>query len=115
MDVGLPTKESAYAPMQSADVLRKVFGIMTAYELAQALEVTTETLGTWRNKDQGPKHVKLGKQVFYRLADVWDWIDEQAGDVIEEDVEEDTEEDVEEPNCTEPVAVWDPETASDGE
>lgn len=114
MDVRLPNEEGSYASYMPADVVRATFGILTAYELAQALEVTTETLGTWRNKGQGPKHVKLGKQVFYRLVDVEDWIYEQAGDDDIGGLLAALEEGACEEPVEEPVSVKDPEETKDG-
>lgn len=117
MDVRLPTEEAAYGGYAAPEIVRAVFGILTAYELARALEVTTETLGTWRNKDQGPKHVKLGKQVFYRFLDVEDWIDEQAGDGFDgflEGLDPPTSEEIDALLAAETVAVKDPDDVSDG-
>lgn len=45
-------------------------GLVTPAELAQALEVTEQTLATWRSMHKGPAYVRFGKQVYYRLTDV---------------------------------------------
>lgn len=54
--------------------LRASLGIMSAEDLATALEVTEETLATWRKNGGGPTHAKLGKAIFYRVLDIYDWI-----------------------------------------
>jgi predicted DNA-binding transcriptional regulator AlpA len=58
------------------DTTREKLGLITPEELAAALEVTTTTLQTWRVQDYGPRFVKLGKGVFYRYAEVQEWIAE---------------------------------------
>jgi hypothetical protein len=36
-------------------------------------QVTSATLATWRSRGNGPKFVKVGGRVLYRLADVAAW------------------------------------------
>lgn len=55
--------------------LRSQIGIMSVEEVAVALDVTPHTLYIWRADGRGPKFVKLGRTVFYRRADVQEWID----------------------------------------
>lgn len=64
-------------PSVIKDETRQRLGLLTPEELAVTFKVTESTLQTWRSEGQGPLCIKLGKQVFYRLADVKDWIDEQ--------------------------------------
>lgn len=52
--------------------------LMTPDELAVTIKVQKSTLATWRYKKTGPVYVKLGKQIFYRRADVDTWISTQA-------------------------------------
>lgn len=52
--------------------------LMTPDELANTIKVQKSTLATWRYKKTGPAYVKLGKQIFYRRADVDTWIAQQA-------------------------------------
>lgn len=54
--------------------VRKCLNLLTDEELAQALDVTTATLQTWRCSGLGPPYAKLGKTVFYRLESVYTWI-----------------------------------------
>lgn len=54
--------------------LRERLALVTENELAEALELTAQTLITWRRLKTGPSYVKLGKSVFYREADINQWI-----------------------------------------
>lgn len=36
-------------------------------------KVTSATLATWRSRGNGPKFVKVGGRVLYRLADIVSW------------------------------------------
>ncbi len=58
--------------------MRRDLGILNEDELAQALDITTATLATWRGAGSGPKYTKLGKSVFYRLENLKDWISENV-------------------------------------
>jgi hypothetical protein len=65
----LPVPEAPNAP-----VLRGVVGLITPLELCTALNIAEQTLASWRTAGTGPDFVKLGKGVFYRLADVQAWV-----------------------------------------
>lgn len=54
--------------------LRNSLGIITESELAEVLNLTPTTLVTWRGSGFGPAYAKLGKGVFYRHEDVYEWI-----------------------------------------
>lgn len=56
------------------EVIRWALGLMTPNELAGALGVKEGTLSVWRSTGDGPPFVKLGKQVFYRLDDLSQWV-----------------------------------------
>lgn len=56
--------------------------LMTTEEVAKYLNVSMNTLSTWRAKGGGPRSVKLGeKAVRYRKADVDDFIKKGLADV----------------------------------
>lgn len=65
-------------PEIAAAITRDALGILTDRELATALEVEPETLAVWRSQKKGPAHAKLGKQIFYRLADVKAWVERRV-------------------------------------
>ena len=58
--------------------IRSQLGILTTEEVAGSLEVTEHTLAMWRAEGKGPHFVRLGRGVFYRRADVQDWIDKSV-------------------------------------
>ena len=49
--------------------------LMTPRELAEFLQVDPERLYEWRRKGDGPRFVKLGRDVRYRRADVHAWLE----------------------------------------
>lgn len=74
--MSLPT-DPGTAPSVIKDSTRQRLGLLTPEELAVTLKVTESTLQTWRSEGAGPLCIKLGKQVFYRMNDIQDWIAEQ--------------------------------------
>jgi predicted DNA-binding transcriptional regulator AlpA len=61
----------------SASICESV-GLLTADEISDVLQVSTKTLTTWRWKRRGPPSIKLGKKVFYLLADFSKWMQDEA-------------------------------------
>lgn len=53
---------------------RSAVGLASEDEMAAMLQVSHETLATWRTKRRGPPHIKLGKKVFYCIADFSKWV-----------------------------------------
>ncbi len=49
-------------------------GVLTQEELAEMVDVTTDTLREWRRIKVGPDYVRVGKHVMYREKDVQDWL-----------------------------------------
>lgn len=52
--------------------------LLTPYEVSQLLGVKESTLSAWRVRGGGPKHVKVGRKVMYRLAHIDEWLAERA-------------------------------------
>lgn len=52
--------------------------LMTAEELAVYLGVTLRTISEWKATSYGPRRVRVGRRVFFRISDVNDWIARQA-------------------------------------
>lgn len=48
-------------------------------DVAARFGISEHTLATWRTKGIGPRYLKVGSAVRYRLADVEDWI---AGNTV---------------------------------
>lgn len=47
---------------------------LTPPQLMAQLQVSRSTLAQWRMTGQGPRFVKLGRKVLYRVTDVNDWL-----------------------------------------
>jgi len=48
--------------------------LLKTWEAAEMCRLSASTLAKLRMKGEGPKHVKLGRRVFYRVNDVKAWI-----------------------------------------
>lgn len=57
---------------------RQTGQLLTLADLADYLQVPRKTLYVWRHKGSGPRGVKVGKHIRYRMADVEAWLDQQA-------------------------------------
>lgn len=47
-------------------------------ETAERLGVTPETLANWRYRGFGPRFIRVGGRVRYRLSDIATWLDDQT-------------------------------------
>lgn len=61
-----------------AGQIRKAVGMANVMEMAAMLQVSKQTLATWRTKKRGPPYVKIGKKVFYLLSDFSTWVIEEC-------------------------------------
>jgi excisionase family DNA binding protein len=52
--------------------------LMTVDDLAAFLQVPHDTLYQWKYRRVGPKSIKCGRHLRYRVSDVERWLDEQA-------------------------------------
>jgi predicted DNA-binding transcriptional regulator AlpA len=59
---------------ERADRLRSTIGLLTEADLMLLLGVSEHTLQAWRSNGEGPRFVKLGRGVMYRVVDVNAWI-----------------------------------------
>jgi predicted DNA-binding transcriptional regulator AlpA len=48
--------------------------LMSAEELSALIGVETKTLANWRCQAKGPKSLKVGRLVRYRMSDVEKWL-----------------------------------------
>jgi predicted DNA-binding transcriptional regulator AlpA len=79
----LPGQQELPIPeVPNPPVLRGVVGLITPKELAEAIGVAEQTLAGWRCTNKGPDFVKLGKAVFYRLADVQNWVSQNVTQAV---------------------------------
>jgi excisionase family DNA binding protein len=52
--------------------------LMSPAELAEYLDVPVRTIYIWRDKGTGPRGLKVGKHIRYRITDVETWLEQQA-------------------------------------
>jgi len=50
--------------------------MFTVAETAEYLGLAQSTLNKWRCIGGGPKYLKMGKAVRYRLSDIQEWLEE---------------------------------------
>ena len=48
--------------------------LMTRDTLAELLGLSCETLARWDSSGEGPVGIRIGRQVFYRVASVNEWL-----------------------------------------
>jgi Helix-turn-helix domain len=59
--------------------IRGAVGLITEEDMAKVLMLNAvSTLATWRSQGKGPAYVKLGKRVFYTVADLRAWAEAQG-------------------------------------
>lgn len=51
---------------------------ITVAQLAKWLGFSQETLNSWRCQGRGPGHLKIGRLIRYRVADVRAWLTDQT-------------------------------------
>ena len=47
--------------------------LLTTEEVAALLKIAPATLVDWRHNQRGPKYYKMGREVRYKLDDVFEW------------------------------------------
>lgn len=47
-------------------------------EAAEMLRIKTQTLRVWRWRGDGPRYLKAGSRVLYKLADVLTWLEQTS-------------------------------------
>ncbi len=52
--------------------------VLRVREAADYLGLSSRTLEDWRWRRKGPKYVKLGRAIAYRLVDLEAWLDKQT-------------------------------------
>jgi len=61
--------------VRPAAQIRAELDLYTDTELASVLGIEPERLQLMRSRGEGPRFTKPGKRVFYRQADVKDWLE----------------------------------------
>ena len=52
--------------------------LLTNQQAANRLSMHPVTLATWRSQGKGPKYIKDGRYVRYRLKDIEEWEEQQT-------------------------------------
>lgn len=53
-------------------------GLLSPEQLAEYLDIPLATVYRWRARRTGPRGMRVGRHVRYRLADVERWLEAQA-------------------------------------
>jgi len=52
--------------------------LLTYDEAAKTLAMSTQALRDWVYKGKGPRLIRCGRRVYFRYADLEDWVEELA-------------------------------------
>ena len=66
------------APIKLAPLPAEADTLIPAYQAPNYLGIARQTLARWRTEGQGPRFVKLGRLVHYRVGDLREWINGQV-------------------------------------
>jgi hypothetical protein len=62
----------------NAASIHTAVGLMSQEDMSAVLQVSPQTLATWRCKKRGPPSIKLGKKVFYMVSEFNTWTQKEA-------------------------------------
>ena len=68
------TTGDEYSTDNVAKKFRSAVGLASEDEMAAMLQISGETLATWRTKHKGPPFIKLGKKAFYCINSFSQWV-----------------------------------------
>jgi len=64
----------------STNDVRTLLGIVTEDEFGRAVGVVGPTIALWRNNGEGPPYFQFKRNIFYRTADIVQWVIENTRD-----------------------------------
>jgi predicted DNA-binding transcriptional regulator AlpA len=64
---------------------------ITPEQLAEQTGISSKTWANWRSQKKGPRYYKIGKKVFYKMADIDRFIDGGLMVTIEQPLEDSVE------------------------
>ena len=67
-------------PGLSTQDVRTLLGLVTEDEFGRAVGVVGATVAIWRNKGEGPPFYRFRRNIFYRTADIVQWVIENTWD-----------------------------------
>jgi hypothetical protein len=47
-------------------------------EAAREIKVQKQTMAAWRNRNQGPPYVKVGRLIYYRPSHLREWLESRV-------------------------------------
>lgn len=80
-----PTFVPPVADIPTNDV-RIILGLLTEDEFGRAVGVVGSTVAIWRNRGEGPPFYRFKRNIFYRTADIIQWIIENTWDPASEEL-----------------------------
>ena len=66
------------APIDPLPIVPAERTLLTPEQTASYLGTAPQTLANWRVVGRGPKYVRVGKLIRYRLADIDNWLTSQS-------------------------------------
>ena len=64
------------------EAIRAKLGVLSEADAAQLLGLAPATLRNWRSARQGPRFIKIGVEVFYRVSAIEQWMAEQEAESL---------------------------------
>lgn len=58
--------------------------LLTTDQAAEALGHSRRTLELWRQRGEGPPFYYIGRKVFYRRADLVEWVDSRRAESVDD-------------------------------
>jgi excisionase family DNA binding protein len=52
--------------------------LLTAHDIAVYLGVSVQTVYWWRSQGRGPKGMRIGRHLRFRISDFLEWLDEKT-------------------------------------
>ena len=52
--------------------------LLTARDIAEYLGVSVQTIYWWRSKGRGPKGIRIGRHLRFRMTDFLEWLDRKT-------------------------------------
>lgn len=63
--------------MSEIESIRAKLGVLTTEQAAALLGLAERTLANWRSAEMGPRYIKVGTDVLYRVQAIEEWMMEQ--------------------------------------
>lgn len=74
------TKHESASGRDSTPLVSIEQSLLTQRETSRVLHISQRTLQKWRSEGRGPRWLRVGRRIWYRPADIEEWLDEQVVD-----------------------------------